>query len=196
MDLLGVPHDLFELYIPSSIVTGKFDSMVTVMSLLALALLGRPARRLLVWDAPRRCVRGVADRARHGGHGGWREAGLAHAIDTVYRKDEALSRCSCPPRCASVVLARCWPRRPVAEAASHARAHSRARQRCGSAFVGDPVPFAFVNARGDLVGMDVELAAAAGARPGRGPARIRARELAEREPGAARRPHRRDAGVP
>ena len=36
MDLLGVPHDLFLLYIPSSIVTGKFDSMVTVMSLLAL----------------------------------------------------------------------------------------------------------------------------------------------------------------
>ena len=76
MDLLGVPHDLFQLYIPSSIVTGKFDSMVTVMSLLALALLtAARCRAGCSWQL-RRIVPALAIIAgRHGAHGGRAEAG-------------------------------------------------------------------------------------------------------------------------
>ena len=48
---------------------------------------------------------------------------------------------------------------PPAEAVSTPALHRiRARGVLRVAFVGDRVPFAFVNARGDLVGMDVELA--------------------------------------
>ena len=43
MDLFGLPHDLFQLYIPTTILTGKFDSMVTAMNLLVFALLGAGA---------------------------------------------------------------------------------------------------------------------------------------------------------
>ena len=32
MDLVDVPHDYFQLYIPTTIITGKFDSMVTAMA--------------------------------------------------------------------------------------------------------------------------------------------------------------------
>ena len=45
MDLVGVPHDLFQLYIPTTIITGKFDSLVTAMNLLAI----RAARRRVRW---------------------------------------------------------------------------------------------------------------------------------------------------
>ncbi len=40
LDVLGLPHDLFQLYVPTTILAGKFDSMVTAMNLLVFALLG------------------------------------------------------------------------------------------------------------------------------------------------------------
>ena len=59
----------------------------------------------------------------------------------------------------------------------------RARGVLRVAFVGDRVPFAFVNARGDLVGMDVELAQRARARPGRDAGRLRPGGPSTRSPG-------------
>lgn len=43
LDLLSLPRDLFELYIPTTIITGKFDSLVTAMNLVVVALLGAAA---------------------------------------------------------------------------------------------------------------------------------------------------------
>jgi hypothetical protein len=40
MDFYCLPHDLFQLYIPTSISSGKFDSMVIAMNLMVSALLG------------------------------------------------------------------------------------------------------------------------------------------------------------
>ena len=157
MDLLGVPHDLFLLYIPSSIVTGKFDSMVTVMSLLALALLTASAVSGRLRIEPRRIARAllIALAATAVTVGGLK-LGLAHAIDTVYRKDEALKNMNLPRVTLPVAL---LAEAPPAEAVSTpALQRIRARGVLRVAFIGDRVPFAFVNARGDLVGMDVELA--------------------------------------
>ena len=39
MDLFRIPHDLFYLYIPGSIINGKFDTMVSVMNLFAFSLI-------------------------------------------------------------------------------------------------------------------------------------------------------------
>jgi ABC-type amino acid transport substrate-binding protein len=157
MDLLGVPHDLFLLYIPSSIVTGKFDSMVTVMSLLALALLTASAVAGRLRIELRRIARAllIALAATVVTVGGLK-LGLAHAIDTVYRKDEALKNMNLPRVTLPIAL---LAEAPPAEAVSTpALQRIRARGVLRVAFVGDRVPFAFVNARGDLVGMDVELA--------------------------------------
>ncbi len=157
MDLLGVPHDLFNLYIPSSIITGKFDSMVTVMSLLALALLTASAVGGRLRIEPRRIARALlitlaATLVTVGGL----KLSLAHAIDTVYRKDEALKNMHLPRATLPVAL---LAEAPPAEAVSTpALQRIRARGVLRVAFVGDRVPFAFVNARGQLVGMEVELA--------------------------------------
>ena len=43
MDQFEIPQDLFELYIPTSIVTGKFDTLVSAMNLLAFSLIGTSA---------------------------------------------------------------------------------------------------------------------------------------------------------
>ena len=57
MDQFEIPQDLFQLYIPTSIVTGKFDTLVSAINLLAFSLIGvsaltgylvlKPARILL-----------------------------------------------------------------------------------------------------------------------------------------------------
>ena len=157
MDLLGVPHDLFLLYIPSSIVTGKFDSMVTVMSLLALALLTASAVAGHLRIEPRRIARALlitlaATAVTVGGL----KLSLAHAVDTVYRKDQALNNMNLPRVMLPIAL---LAEAPPAEAVSTSTMQRiRARGALRVAFVGDRVPFAFFNARRDLVGMDVELA--------------------------------------
>lgn len=157
MDLLGVPHDLFQLYIPSSIVTGKFDSMVTVMSLLALALLTAAAAAGRLQLQGRRIVPacGIVLAATVLTVLGLKFA-LAHAVDTVYRKDEVLKNMHLSRVLLPTVLLAEVP--AVDPTATPALQRIRARGVLRVAFVGDRVPFGFVNARGDLVGMDVELA--------------------------------------
>ena len=157
MDLLGVPHDLFNLYIPSSIVTGKFDSMVTVMSLLALALLTASAvagrlRIELRRIAPALLIALAATVVTVVGV----KLGLSHAIDTVYRKDEALKNAYLPRTTLPITLLAEAP--PAETVSTPVLQRIRTREELRVAFVGDRVPFAFVNAHGDLVGMDVELA--------------------------------------
>jgi len=161
LDLLGVPQDLFQFYIPSAIVTGKFDSMVTVVSLLALALMTAAAvagQLRLDWKRVVQRLAAIAGvtavtvlltRVLLGG-----------LVDTAYTKDDLLrdmhlSRARLP---VSVHATLPEADAPVGEALRAIR--ERGVLRVG--FVPGRVPLAFVNARGDLVGMDVELAAELG----------------------------------
>ena len=138
MDLLGVPHDLFQLYIPSSIVTGKFDSMVTVMSLLALALMTAAAVSGQLQLQARRIVPALLIMgATTGAAVVALRLLLGLAIDTGYHKDEVLrgmhlSRAALPldgadraaraagrrarRRCSASAPAACcaWPSSPTA----------------------------------------------------------------------------------
>ena len=69
MDFFGLPHDLFQLYIPTTIISGKFDSMVTAMNLLVFALLGAGAMGgFLVIRRRRLLAAGAMDAGRHAGH--------------------------------------------------------------------------------------------------------------------------------
>lgn len=159
MDLLGVPHDLFQLYIPSAIITGKFDSMVTVMSLVALALMTAAAvSGRLQWQWRRIAPALLISLAATVTTVLVLKLGLMATIDTAYRKDAVLKQMHLPRTALPVTL---LAGAPVADADTPTmpalqRIRSRGVLRVG--FVGDRVPFGFVNARGDLVGMDVELA--------------------------------------
>lgn len=157
LDLVGAPHDLFQLYIPSSIVTGKFDSMVSAMSLLALALLTASAIGGHLRWAPGRIVRA-----------GGLAAGLtlltvlcmrllfAGTVDTSYHKDEQLRNMHLSREATPVAIRSDLPEAGGPPGTALQRIRARGVLRAG--FEPGRVPFSFINARGDLVGMDVELA--------------------------------------
>jgi Na+/H+-dicarboxylate symporter/ABC-type amino acid transport substrate-binding protein len=157
MDLLGVPHDLFQLYIPSSIVTGKFDSMVTVMSLLALALVtaaavsGRlqlEARRIVPALTVMLASTAVAVVALR--------LVLGLVVDTGYHQDEVLRGMQLSRAVLPLTVLAAPPEAPAERLPTLQRVRSSGVLRV--AYVAGRVPFAFVNARGDLAGLDVDLA--------------------------------------
>ncbi len=161
MDLFGLPHDLFQLYIPTTIISGKFDSMVTAMNLLAFALLGAGAMGGFL----------VVQRKRLLAAGAMMAAGtiitviavrlvLDATIDTTYHKDELLRQMHTPRDISTSVVHRDLASLRVEGASSGLPVLARIRER-GSLRVGyDPVnlPFSFFNLEDQLVGFDIELA--------------------------------------
>jgi Na+/H+-dicarboxylate symporter len=160
MDLMRVPQDLFQLYIPTTLLNGKLDSLVGAMHLLALGLVGagamsgwvtlragRVARSLLA------AVVGIA--AAVGGT----TLLLARTVNTTYTRDEALKGMHLPRHVGS---ARIYG--DLGDVELHGGEGRSGLERIkerGAVRVGynpDRLPFAFFNARGDLVGFDVELA--------------------------------------
>lgn len=158
LDWFGLPHDLFQLYIPTTIITGKFDSLLTAMNLLVFALLGAGALGGFLVFQRARLLRSAAGIA----------VSLAiavlvlrvffgFAVDTEYRMDEALQNMHKSTRAADTVVLR---EQPPADAVPEPGSLSRARER-GSLRIGyDPnnLPMSFFNADGELVGFEVELA--------------------------------------
>lgn len=160
LDLFGLPHDLFQLYVPTTIITGKFDSLVTAVNLLVFALLGAGAMGGFLVFEPRRLLRAVLRIA----------AGIAVVaiamrlllpllVDTRYALDDALLHMQKATRAPQTVVHRPGEARAGAEAATGPATLERIRAR-GSLRIGyapDNLPMSFFNADGELVGFDVEL---------------------------------------
>lgn len=161
LDVFELPHDLFQLYIPTTIVTGKFDSMVTAMNLLVFALLGAAAMGgFLVRDRRRLLMTGAA---LVGGTGAVAAAVwllLSATVDTTYHKDEALRRMHAPRGEDTAIVYRDPDSVPPAVPAGEGRRLQQVRAR-GTLRVGydsGNLPFSFFNRDNELVGLDVELA--------------------------------------
>ncbi len=172
LDLFGLPHDLFQLYVPTTIIAGKFDSMVTAMNLLVFALLGAGAMAGFLVLRTARLVRagaliavGIAVTAV------LVQVGLAVTVDVGYHRDEELRRMHAPRGTAAAIVHRGMDtldrRREPAEGTPLERIRARGTVRFG--YEPGNLPFSFFNADGELVGLDVELACALaealGARP-------------------------------
>jgi len=157
MDLVGVPHDFFQLYIPTTIVTGKFDSMVSAMSLVVVALCGAaacagrfrlpPARGLLLAGAVAAILAAAVFSTR---------LLLAWTIDTTYRKAELLTSMQLQRGPISAIVHHDGVEPDISQLPALERIRARGSLRVG--YVPDRLPFTFFNARDELVGMDVELA--------------------------------------
>jgi ABC-type amino acid transport substrate-binding protein len=159
MDLMGVPHDLFQLYIPTTIITGKFDSMVTAMNLLVFALLGGAAMGGALEVRPKRLARAALASG----------AGLLLAVvgtsfvmrafEPVYTKDAELLAMNLESEPVATVV---YEESVIvaAHVDSSVSALERIRRR-GTLRVGyaaGSMPFTFFNAKNELVGYDVQLA--------------------------------------
>ncbi len=159
LDLFGMPQDLFQLYIPTTVITGKFDSLVTAMNLLVLALLGAAAMGGFIVFQRDRILRALLAIA-----GGTAvvvllvRLVLAVVIDTSYSMDEAVREMHKSSLAPDTIV-----HRQLIEPGKDATALpplDRIRQR-GSVRIGyDPnnLPMSFFNDSDELVGFDVELA--------------------------------------
>ena len=157
LDLLALPHDWFQLYIPTAIVTGKFDSMASAMSLVATALLGAAAvSGALRFDLGRLALHALAAAAALLLALLATRALLDATLDKRHHKDEqlrAMHLLKTPIQ--PTLLAAVPPPEPTGGGIERIRTRGALR----IAFVDDRMPFSFVNGRGEPVGLDVELAA-------------------------------------
>ena len=170
IDLFGLPQDLFQLYIPTTIITGKFDSLVTAMNLIVFALLGAAAMGGFLVLQRRRLLRALL------GIGGGLVVSvvavrllLGAMVDTSYHLDQTVHEMQNPGRLATTIVHRELPPTTAGITGGAARLE-RIRSR-GSLRIGyDPrnLPMSFFNNRDELVGFDValgeKLAAALGLR--------------------------------
>jgi Na+/H+-dicarboxylate symporter/ABC-type amino acid transport substrate-binding protein len=160
LDFFGQPHDLFHLYIPTTVITGKFDSMVTAMNLLVFALLGAGAMGGFIVMQGRRLL----------GAGALMLAAIVvsviglqllldKVVDTSYHKDEMLRQMQADHNAMTAIIHRNLRSVFIDEADNDLPPLKRILER-GTLRVGyDPsnLPFSFFNQDDDLVGFDVEL---------------------------------------
>jgi ABC-type amino acid transport substrate-binding protein len=163
LDRFELPGDLFNLYIPSTLVNGKLDSAVGAMSLFALTLLTTAAlagqQRLRLPGLVRGAVLVALLLALL--LPGTRALLAVFAADAGQRKAQALQSMHLARADMSQVsvLAEAGPRSPTPEAGTPGIQRIRARGVIRVAYQPERLPFSFRNSEGQLVGYDVELAA-------------------------------------
>ncbi|MEQ8662716.1 MAG: transporter substrate-binding domain-containing protein [Gammaproteobacteria bacterium] len=163
--MLGLPHDLFQLYIPTTIVTGKFDAMVTAMNLFVVALLGAGAMSGFLVFRRARLLRALAlITAGVAGTVVALRLLLALIVDPSYTKDDVVRQMHKATRGNTTVVVRPTDEPGMAADVAPARlsrlAHLRARGSLRIGYDPDNLPFSFFNADHELVGFDVEIAEA------------------------------------
>ena len=159
LDVFGLPHDLFQLYIPTTVLTGKFDSLVTAVNLVVVALLGAAATGgFLVFE------RGRLLRAFASITGGTLlltivvRLLLVWFVDTTYTMDQAVRQMHKSELATETIVHRDLPP-PAEDTADGLSSWNRIASR-GSLRIGydpDNLPMSFFNAQGELVGFDIEL---------------------------------------
>jgi len=163
MDTQRIPQDLFQLYLPTGIINGKFDTMVSAMNLLAFSVVGtaaltgklnvsiRKVIRFLVISAVLLVLLVAGTRAF-----------LALTIDTEYNKDKiilAMDLIQPAPETRVYTSRKELPPGYVSELAPGQRTIDRIEQRgvLRAGYIPDRLPFTFRNDQQELVGFDVEL---------------------------------------
>jgi Na+/H+-dicarboxylate symporter/ABC-type amino acid transport substrate-binding protein len=163
LDMQKIPQDMFQLYFPTGIINGKFDTMVSAMNLLAFSVIGtaaltghlkvsaRKLLRFLVTSVLLLVLTVIGTRAF-----------LAATIDTSYHKDKVIMAMSLiePAVKTRVYESRqdLPPRFQLELSDGHTVLEQiRRRGVLRAGYVPGRLPFTFTNHEGELVGFDVEL---------------------------------------
>jgi len=158
LDLFRIPADTFQLYLASGVINSHFGTLLAAVHTLTVGVLGacamggllhvrrRPLVRYLAITAGLTAVIVLGSRAV-----------FANAFDERYTKDRVLQEMHLLHPTADTIVHRT---RPADETAIDGDVletiHARGRLRVG--YLPNALPFAFFNARNQLVGYDVELA--------------------------------------
>ncbi|MGE5813584.1 MAG: cation:dicarboxylate symporter family transporter, partial [Acidobacteriota bacterium] len=158
LDLLKIPADTFQLFLATSVVNSRFGTMLSAVHTLVVALVGACALIGAVRFDAGRLLRFVLmtlviSAAAIGGT----RLFVARVVSQPYNKDQVLAGMyAVRDRGTARVLPRQAPRLPPLTGTVLERVRSRRVLRVG--YFEDSLPFVFSNARGDLVGFDVEMA--------------------------------------
>lgn len=161
LDLVEVPQDLFQLYIPTTLINGKFDSMVGTMSLFGFTLVIATAMAGRLKLDPLRLLRfGAVSAAALVLTVVAMRLVLAALVDTSETKADALRNIHLsrtPPPMA--VYRDQPPPVPASDLGLDSMQRVLESRVLRVGYFEDRVPFSFRNARGELVGYDIEMAA-------------------------------------
>jgi ABC-type amino acid transport substrate-binding protein len=159
LDLFRIPADTYQLFLASSVVNGRFGTLMAAVHTVTIALLGTSAITGLMRLQPRRVLRYVLITAglAAGTIAGTR-AILSVVAESAYTKDRSvLERPLLNPHRPATVFADDVSAPPVAaDGPVLRRIRSRTVVRVG--YFPDNPPYAYVNAAGELVGLDIEMA--------------------------------------
>jgi len=163
LDLQRLPQDLFQLYLPTGIINGKFDTMVSAMNLLAFSVIGTAALTGHLKTSVSKLVRFfllsflLLFLTMVGTRGF-----LGVVVDTNYSKDEVILGMSLVNPSTNTTVYKSREELPQESQTGFSEYHSTLDRiehtgvlRVG--YVPDRLPFTFTNDQGDLVGLDVEL---------------------------------------
>lgn len=163
LDIQKLPQDLFQLYIPTGIINGKFDTMVSAMNLLAFSVIGTAAltghlkisfRKLLrffLFSILLLVLTVLGTRAF-----------LNLVIDTSYHKDKVVLGMSLiNPAVETTVFdsQQNLPSSSLQVSLENFSVRDQISQRgvLRAGYIRGRLPFTFTNDQGELVGFDVEL---------------------------------------
>lgn len=159
LDLFRIPADTFQLFLASGVINARFGTLVAAMHTVTVALLGACAMvGALQWRRGR-ILRYVAiTTALTVVVIGGARAVFARALHQQYTKDQVLAGMHLMRTAVPATLHRSLPPPELPPGAAGVLDAIRARGSIRVGFFPDSLPFAFFNARGDLVGFDIELA--------------------------------------
>jgi ABC-type amino acid transport substrate-binding protein len=158
LDMLRIPADMFQIFLATGLISSRFGTLVAATHTVALAVLGSCAMSGALRVEPRRVGRWAILTAALAivTFGGVRLL-FGRVFPITYEKDKLLTE-----------IAPLKARPPLATLPSAVRDEGgsaaplidriRARGRIRVGYLEDGLPFAFQNARGELVGFDVEMA--------------------------------------
>jgi Na+/H+-dicarboxylate symporter/ABC-type amino acid transport substrate-binding protein len=160
LDTLRIPSDLFQLYLATTIVTNRFSVLLTTMNNLVLSLLGACAvGGLLTLRWGRLARNGLITLVLLALSVGGARTLFAYTVDITYRKDEIIAgmqllRHSGP----ATVYKSAPPSAALPEAQQSRLKWIQAQKLLRVGYLPDNLPFAFFNGKGDLVGLDIQMA--------------------------------------
>jgi ABC-type amino acid transport substrate-binding protein len=159
MDVLRIPVDLFQLYLPLTVVTSRFAVLLTTMNNLVLTLLGACAVSSLLTVRWGRLLRvAVLTVVITGVILAGLRSYFTFALDNTYRKNEIIADMQLLRSKVPAVVHRTPPPAPADDPQQSRLERLRSRGVLRIGYLPDNLPFAYFNAAGDLVGFDVEMA--------------------------------------
>ena len=159
LDLLRLPHDLFQIFLAVDVITGRFQVMVAAMCTVVLALLGAFAMTGAIRVQPRRLFRfSVVSLGAVAAVFLGVRFGYGQLLDLESHSYETLVEMSLSEGQALAQFSTNEPPLPTKELVEPRLERIERESLLRVCYAADSLPYAFVNAKNELVGYDVEMA--------------------------------------